>query len=81
MLVPAYIQRISREAHGTLTTRLLGPHRPGFIHLFIPVQSVALNSFIYSFVQATFPIPWKAIPFGLANCSLKPLQIGSEGRS
>lgn len=36
-------------------------------HLFIPVQSVPLNSFIYSFVQETFPTPWKAIPFGLAN--------------
>lgn len=48
-------------------TELSGPSEPGYIHLFIPVQSIPPNSFIYSFMQATLPIPCKSIPFCMAH--------------
>lgn len=60
--MPACFGGVSGEARGILGPRLRGPHRPEFNRLFIPVQSVPLNSFISFIVQAALLIPWKASP-------------------
>lgn len=51
-LVPSSFGGVSGEAHSTPGTRLLGPHRPGFTHLFIPVQPIPLNR-LHLFMRAS----------------------------